>query len=69
MHKLLILSGLLSFSAAATSAADSPSTSPAKTRVLIFTGGHGFEKEPFFRLFKENPDISYQAFEHPNAYA
>jgi type 1 glutamine amidotransferase len=50
-------------------AADSQSAAARKTRVLVFTGGHGFEKEQFFKLFKENPDISYQAVEHPNAYA
>src|SRR5437016_5461114 len=41
---------------------------PAKTRVLIFTGGHGFEKEPFFKLFQDNPDITFRSLEHPNAY-
>jgi len=40
-----------------------------KIRVLVITGGHGFEKEPFFKLFKDNPDISFQAVEHPNAYS
>jgi hypothetical protein len=38
-----------------------------KIRVLVVTGGHAFEKEPFFKLFQDNPDISYQAVEHPNA--
>ena len=40
-----------------------------KIRVLVVTGGHGFEKEPFFKLFKDNPDITCQAIEHPNAHA
>jgi type 1 glutamine amidotransferase len=40
-----------------------------KVRVLIVTGGHSFEKEPFFKLFQDNPDISFQAVEHPRAYA
>ncbi len=40
-----------------------------KLRVLVVTGGHDFEREPFFKLFKDNPDISYQAVEHPNAHA
>jgi uncharacterized protein len=43
--------------------------SAGKIRVLVVTGGHGFEKEPFFKLFKDNPDITYQAAEHPNAHA
>src|ERR1019366_2521343 len=42
---------------------------PQKIRVLLVTGGHPFEKEPFFKLFQDNPDITYQAVEHPNAHA
>jgi uncharacterized protein len=49
-------------------AADSAQKSSEKLRVLVVTGGHGFEKEPFFKLFKDNPDISYQAAEHPKAH-
>ena len=40
-----------------------------KTRVLIVTGGHGFEKEQFFQVFKDNPEITYEAVEHPSAQA
>jgi type 1 glutamine amidotransferase len=29
--------------------------------VLVVTGGHGFQAQPFFRLFDENPDIHYVA--------
>jgi type 1 glutamine amidotransferase len=43
--------------------------SPGKIRVLVVTGGHDFEKEAFFKLFKDNPDITCQAVEHPNAHA
>src|SRR3954468_6374214 len=35
-----------------------------KIRVLIFTGGHGFAKEPFFRIFAENPEIAVTSIEH-----
>ena len=28
-----------------------------KTRLLIVTGGHGFEKEPFFKMFEDNTEI------------
>jgi type 1 glutamine amidotransferase len=38
-----------------------------KTRVLLITGGHDFEREPFMKLFTDNPDITYKAAEHPNA--
>src|SRR6185295_12265498 len=27
----------------------------AKTQVLVVTGGHGFEKEPFYKMFSDNP--------------
>ena len=50
-------------------AADADQSSKGKIRVLVVTGGHDFEKEPFYKLFKDNPDISYQAVEHPNVYA
>ena len=50
-------------------AADPAPQSPDKIRLLVVTGGHGFEKEPFFKLFKDNPDVTCQAAEHPNAHA
>jgi uncharacterized protein len=40
-----------------------------KIRVLLITGGHPFQKEAFFKLFQDNPDITYQAVVHPQAYA
>jgi uncharacterized protein len=49
-------------------AADPAPKDSGKTRVLVVTGGHGFEKEPFFKLLQDNPDIIYQAVEHPNAH-
>jgi type 1 glutamine amidotransferase len=36
----------------------------AKTRVLVVTGGHGFEKEPFYKMFSDNQDITFTAAEH-----
>jgi type 1 glutamine amidotransferase len=30
-----------------------------KTKVLIVTGGHGFERKPFFQIFADNPDIEF----------
>jgi type 1 glutamine amidotransferase len=50
-------------------AADPASQPPAKIRVLLITGSHPFQKEPFFKLFNDNQDITYQAVEHPNAHA
>lgn len=43
-------------------AAEAPAA--AKIRVLIFTGGHGFAREPFFRMFAENPAISVTSVAH-----
>jgi uncharacterized protein len=30
-----------------------------KTKTLIITGGHGFQKEPFFKVFQDNPNITF----------
>jgi len=48
---------------------DSLGGSQDKIRVLVVTGGHDFENEPFFKLFKDNPEINYRAVEHPKAHA
>lgn len=36
----------------------------AKTKVLLITGGHGFEKEPFYKVFRDNPAVEFTAAEH-----
>ncbi len=58
--------GLLCF---AVSTAAHAADTAGKIRVVIVTGGHDFEKEPFFQMFKDNPEISFQSVEHPNAHA
>lgn len=40
-----------------------------KIRLLVVTGGHDFENEPFFQMFKDNPDVTFRAVEHPKAHA
>jgi len=35
-----------------------------KTKVLVITGGHGFEKEPFFKMFSDNSEIVFTAAAH-----
>jgi uncharacterized protein len=35
-----------------------------KIRVLLVTGGHGFEVEPFFKVFSENPEVAFTAARH-----
>src|SRR3974390_2743399 len=55
---LLLISVCLP-STRAVSAADQPKDTGNKIRVLLITGGHDFEKDAFFKLFKEKPDISF----------
>ena len=40
-----------------------------RIRVLLVTVGHDFEREAFFKLFSDNPDIEFKAVEHPKAHA
>ena len=51
----------------------SPSTQThahKKIKVLVVTGGHGFKAEPFFKMFADNPEITYTAAaQHTNAEA
>ena len=37
--------------------------SPGKIRVLVVTGGHDFEREPFFKVFEDNAEITFEAAE------
>jgi len=46
-----------------------PAGGAAKIRALVVTGGHDFEKEPFFAMFKSFADVTVQAAEHPKAQA
>ena len=32
-----------------------------KIKVLVLTGGHGFKAEPFFKMFSDNPEITFTA--------
>ncbi len=40
-----------------------PAEAP-KISVLVITGGHGFEREPFFKMFSDNASITCVAAEH-----
>ena len=62
MKKVLILCGLLLGLVTGNQimAADAGS----KTKVLVVTGGHGFEREPFFKMFSDNAAIQFTAAEH-----
>jgi len=35
-----------------------------KLKVLVITGGHGFDQKPFFDIFRDNPDITFTAAWH-----
>ena len=35
-----------------------------KLKVLVVTGGHGFKREPFFQMFKDNSEIDFTQAEH-----
>jgi type 1 glutamine amidotransferase len=37
-----------------------------KIRVLLVTGGHGFEHKQFFQLFETNSEITVRAIDHTN---
>jgi type 1 glutamine amidotransferase len=41
-----------------------PALAAPKVKVLLVTGGHGFEKEPFYSVFKENSAIEFTAAAH-----
>lgn len=36
-------------------------------KILIITGGHGFERETFFSMFDSYEDVQWQEVKHPNA--
>lgn len=38
-----------------------------KTRVLIVTGGHDFEREAFFNMFNDMTNVQYKEVIHPHA--
>jgi uncharacterized protein len=40
-----------------------------KTRVLLVVGGHKFDTNEFYQVFKDNPQITVQITEHPDAQA
>jgi type 1 glutamine amidotransferase len=70
--KLLSAFGRLaavSLAAALLTAPSTPAAAAPKIRVLLVTGGHGFEREPFFQIFKDNPQITFEAVEQPKAQA
>jgi type 1 glutamine amidotransferase len=67
--RLVVLTLLISLLASWSFGAGQAQEPPGKIRVLLVTGGHDFERDAFFQVFKDNPDITCQSVEHPNAHA
>ena len=42
---------------------------PKKIKVLIVTGGHGYERKPFYNVFDSIPSITYDTLVQPQANA
>jgi type 1 glutamine amidotransferase len=64
MRYWTILVGLALLSAAAAAPA-----APAKTRVLVVTGGHGFDRQPFEAMLNALEGITWREAMHPKAHA
>jgi uncharacterized protein len=43
--------------------------SSGKIRALVVYGGHDFETNQFFRVFQDNPELTFTAVEYPKAQA
>lgn len=61
MQRFILLATAVSVAFPVRALADDP------IRVLIITGGHDFEREAFFEIFKGEKDITYREVQHPNA--
>ena len=62
MKKIFFLCALASALAVTTQA--NAAEGDSKVKVLVVTGGHGFEREPFFKMFSDNSAIQFTAAEH-----
>lgn len=56
---LLAFALTLSSLASAQTPAAPPATAPVKIKLLVVTGGHGFQPDAFFKLFDNNPNVAY----------
>jgi type 1 glutamine amidotransferase len=59
----LVLMGLLAVTIPALllaqTVATQPATQPAPIKLLVVTGGHGYQHDPFFQMFKNNHEVVY----------
>jgi len=58
--RMLVVSALTALLCSLTVHADDD----GEIKVLIVTGGHGFEKEPFFNVFRDNLEITFTRAAH-----
>jgi type 1 glutamine amidotransferase len=66
MRKLTLIVALLMGAALVPKIPAADNATGGKIRVLLVTGGHAFEKPQFFKVFEDNPAITFEAVEHPN---
>ena len=59
-----IFCGLLWAGMSPSARAEEKENAAAKIKVLLVTGGHGFEVEPFFKIFSDNQGIEFTAAKH-----
>jgi type 1 glutamine amidotransferase len=63
------LKSLFSTILAVAMASASLAADASRIKVLVVTGGHGFEKEPFYKMFSDNAEIVFTAAAHANTNA
>jgi type 1 glutamine amidotransferase len=68
-HSIWLIMALLLTVVMSPVVAEATSLEEGKIRAMIVTGGHGFEKEPFFAMFEAIPDVTHQHVAYPDAAA
>ena len=66
MKRIAILCLIVPMIVVMVSAAAAAEAGDERIRVLVVTGGHGFERKPFFEMFREMPQISFQEAKQKN---
>ncbi len=68
-HTLLLALGVFVLATATGLAADLTANGSEKLRLLIVHGGHEFETNQFFQVFREMPGVTFTTVQHPAAQA